>query len=120
MRFHSLVLTIAIIFVFAIATGHGEEKKVDIPRLNNIDAFQKDYREAARAIVNAITEKGLKPREYFAEVVRDNDGNLIFVLWHETALNQRGSGIHGDPSGKCREATYDVQSRQVINLHAIR
>jgi hypothetical protein len=110
-------------FLALCANLYAAEKTPQLPRLTVKAEFPLQYQKASQTVARAIAGSGLHPEEYFADVsVRDGGKILDFELWHETALQQRGSGRggFGDPSGKCRTALYDPERDEVTKIYSWR
>lgn len=99
-----------------VARGGVRESKL-IP-LTSIDSWPADQLDARRALVAAVENAKLQPREYFAERgAALRDGKHEYHLWHETALKNTETGVMGDPTGRCRTAVYDPSSRSVERMY---
>ena len=90
------------------------KSRIRPPPLVKTSAFPLQYQEAARAVAASLTQAGEDPREFFAEVTPENGRHvLVFHLWHESAFESQSVAAVGNPGGKCRDVTYDIESRQV-------
>lgn len=88
------------------------------PRLSEPDEFPPVYRAAARNIATTVARFGLKPDEYYVEIEVHHEDGLHFLLWHKSALKQRGDPrVHGDPSRKCYTVLYDGRYGWVTNIY---
>jgi hypothetical protein len=79
------------------------------------DAFPAEYRSAARAVADSVTNMDEAPGEFFAEVEpRRADEVVIFHLWHRSAWQPENRGVLGNPCGKCRDVRFDLRRGQVL------
>jgi hypothetical protein len=80
------------------------------------DIWREEHQAARSAVIFALRENGLDPREYYAEVSSGPDEKYSVCLWHESALINRGAGIRGDPTGKCRTVVYDGKAQKISSI----
>ena len=87
------------------------------PALVDSAALAPEYRAAAAAVAQFLTQKGENPKEFFANVEHaPGDKDLVFHLWHQTAFEPQNRNVVGNPGGKNRDVYFDVGSGTVTRM----
>lgn len=110
-------LLFALLGMALASLGLGAAAPSTAPRLNELAKFPKEHAPAVQAVLAAVTQAGLKPDEYFAEISREDD-LLHFWLIHE--CHDPSPEWRGDSCSRCRTITYDPRSATVSKLSGIR
>ena len=104
----------AIVIALCGVSAHAQSKP---PALVDTAALAPEYRTAAATVAKFLSEKGEKPREFFAEITRSPDGKeLVFHLWHESAFDAKYRNVRGNPGGKNRDVHYNLRSGTVTGM----
>jgi hypothetical protein len=86
-------------------------------RFEDSAALPEPFREAAPAVMAAVSKEGLNPDRYFIQLEYGAEKKeLEFLLW-DVGVFPLDPGVKGDPTGKCRTVKYDPERKAIIRVY---
>lgn len=81
--------------------------------MNRVEAFEPDLREAVQAATAELLRKGDEVEEFYAEVRKAPEGQIVLQVWHTAAFQPQNRDMHGNPGGKCRTMFFDPGAHKI-------
>jgi hypothetical protein len=78
------------------------------------DGFEPALREAVRAASSELIRQGDSPADFYAEVRKTPEGEIVLQLWHSDAFRPENRDTVGNPGGKCRTMYFDPGTHRIV------